>query len=121
MKLNFVKREYNGQLSIAAPFKSVLISVSDEVRNCKNDAQTPYVVANIKSPTGETVGATYFGDPAKLLVGGTVDCEITFVSGDDNAYHRVLWMEGGKRLTADDYGIDVAELFASAPTEVVEA
>lgn len=119
MKLNFVKREYNGQLSIAAPFVGTLVSVSE--KSFTNSNGKEYHVAIITDSDGVTRSAVTYMEPSKLTIGGKVDCEVSFIAGDNNAYFRLLWMEGGVRATADDMGVNLEEVFASAPTEVVEA
>ena len=119
MKLNFVKREYNGQLSIAAPFVGTLVSISEKTFTNSNGKE--YHVATITDGDGVTRSAVTYADINKLTIGGKVDCEVSFIAGDNNAYFRLLWAEGGVRATNDDLGVDLEKEFASAPMEVVEA
>lgn len=116
---DFVKREYNGVTSIEAPFVGTLLSVGN-VRTNPNTGND-FRLVTIEDFDGESRTAVTSLEEKELVIGKKYDCRIVFVSGDKVAKFRLLWPEGGRQATTDDYSWYSEKLFQTAPTEVVEA
>ncbi len=102
MDLNFEKRTHNGVTSMVAPFVATLLSVGTTTLTSNNDKGTEFHVCNIDFKGKNVAAITYNKAPEDLKVDGKVECELSFQEGDDTPYFRVLWNEGGERVSKND-------------------